>query len=320
MRVPHARHRDLADRRRTVSACRASRSGRFRSTPTRGCSAAAARKSHSRRACSACSSCSCSVPATWSTRQELIDAVWKDAFVTDTSLAEAVSVLRQALADDPQSPTYIQTLHRRGYRFVAPVSTDGPATRADAPPNRPAGRRALRLAVDWRPTGSVERGGHLRAHRRRRGLASDARRPGGVGTCRAIHAGAGRPEPSFDESAPALAFSADGTTLAWSGCDASGCRLYVRALDRLEPSAIPGTDDGHAPFFSPDGRWIAFFADGRLKKVALAGGAPVTLADAPVDARRDVDRRGDHLRGIAVGRLDAALCRRRRAAAADHAP
>ena len=56
-------------------------------------------------------------------RQELIDTVWKDAFVTDTSLAEAVSVLRQVLGDDPQSPTYIQTLHRRGYRFVAPVST-----------------------------------------------------------------------------------------------------------------------------------------------------------------------------------------------------
>ena len=86
---------------------------------------------------------------------------------------------------------------------------------------------------------------------------------------------------AFDASSPALAFSADGTELAWSGCDANGCRLYVRALDRLEPTALPGTEDGHAPFFSPDGRWIAFFADGRLKKVALAGGAPVTLADAP---------------------------------------
>src|ERR1700751_3654186 len=54
-------------------------------------------------------------------RQDLLDRVWKDAFVTDTSLAEAVSFLRQALGDDPQSPTYIQTVHRRRYRFVAPL-------------------------------------------------------------------------------------------------------------------------------------------------------------------------------------------------------
>src|SRR5512145_1462342 len=56
-------------------------------------------------------------------RQELIDAVWKDAFVTDTSLAEAISFLRQALGDDPQAPTYIQTVHRRGYRFLPNVET-----------------------------------------------------------------------------------------------------------------------------------------------------------------------------------------------------
>src|SRR6476469_9653316 len=56
-------------------------------------------------------------------RQDLLDGGWKDAFVTDTSLAEAVSFLRQALGDDSQSPTYVQTVHRRGYRFVAPVRT-----------------------------------------------------------------------------------------------------------------------------------------------------------------------------------------------------
>src|SRR5689334_23045607 len=59
-------------------------------------------------------------------RQELIDRVWKEAFVTDTSLAEAVSGLRQLLGDDAQAPTYIQTVHRRGYRFVAPVEVVGP--------------------------------------------------------------------------------------------------------------------------------------------------------------------------------------------------
>src|SRR5207253_2199896 len=44
---------------------------------------------------------------------------------------------------------------------------------------------------------------------------------------------------------------------------------------------LPGTDNGHSPIFSPDGRWIAFFADGSLKKVAVAGGAPTTIAPAP---------------------------------------
>ena len=58
-------------------------------------------------------------------RQELLDGVWKDAFVTDTSLAEAVSFLRQALGDDPQVPRYIQTVHRRGYRFL-PALTETP--------------------------------------------------------------------------------------------------------------------------------------------------------------------------------------------------
>jgi DNA-binding winged helix-turn-helix (wHTH) protein len=70
-------------------------------------------------------------------RQDLLDAVWKDAFVTDTSLAEAVSFLRQALGDDPQSPRYIQTVHRRGYRFVAAVSGSDPN------PGAPAADRGL---------------------------------------------------------------------------------------------------------------------------------------------------------------------------------
>jgi DNA-binding winged helix-turn-helix (wHTH) protein len=76
-------------------------------------------------------------------KQELIDSVWKDAFVTDTSLAEAISFLRQTLGDDPQNPTYIQTVHRRGYRFVAPVnplpSTPPPdVPRIEEPPPAPA--------------------------------------------------------------------------------------------------------------------------------------------------------------------------------------
>src|SRR5687767_283699 len=54
-------------------------------------------------------------------KQELMDAVWKDAFVTEASLLEAVRVLRDALGDDRQHPTYIQTVHRRGYRFIGEI-------------------------------------------------------------------------------------------------------------------------------------------------------------------------------------------------------
>src|SRR5262245_28459565 len=61
-------------------------------------------------------------------KQALIDAAWKDAYVSETSLTEAIGLIRQALDDDPQKPSFIQTVHRRGYRFIAPITTEAPAT------------------------------------------------------------------------------------------------------------------------------------------------------------------------------------------------
>jgi len=68
-------------------------------------------------------------PATLVTKEELLDALWPDANVTDNALAQAVSELRQILGDDASAPTYIRTIPRRGYRFVAPVEAheDAPA-------------------------------------------------------------------------------------------------------------------------------------------------------------------------------------------------
>lgn len=57
-------------------------------------------------------------------------------------------------------------------------------------------------------------------------------------------------------------------------------QLYVRRLDQLHAEPLSSTDDAISPFFSPDGRWIGFCARGTLKKIALSGGAAVTLADA----------------------------------------
>jgi len=55
-------------------------------------------------------------------KNELMDLAWDDAAVTENSLAEAIRMLRRALGDDPRSPEYIETVHRRGYRFIAPVT------------------------------------------------------------------------------------------------------------------------------------------------------------------------------------------------------
>ena len=60
--------------------------------------------------------------------------------------------------------------------------------------------------------------------------------------------------------------------------------LATRLLNEAKPALLSGTENGRDPFFSPDGKWIGFFADGKMKKISVQGGAPIVLCDAP-DAR-----------------------------------
>ena len=78
----------------------------------------------------------------------------------------------------------------------------------------------------------------------------------------------------------AVVLSPDGRQLAVVGRIGKTIRLYLRSLDTFEMVPLAGTDDASNPFFSPDGRWLGFFADSKLKKVSVDGGAPVALADA----------------------------------------
>ena len=55
------------------------------------------------------------------TKEEFLDVVWPGVFVGDAALKVCIREIRKALGDDPQTPAFIQTAHRRGYRFVAPV-------------------------------------------------------------------------------------------------------------------------------------------------------------------------------------------------------
>jgi len=74
-----------------------------------------------------------------------------------------------------------------------------------------------------------------------------------------------------------VAISKDGTQVVLAAEDDDGQRLYLRDLGSPALRALPATDGAESPFFSPDGRWIAF-SQGGLKKVSLDGGAPVPLA------------------------------------------
>ena len=78
-----------------------------------------------------------------------------------------------------------------------------------------------------------------------------------------------------------IALSPDGSLLVIAATGREERELYVRSLDGLDATALPGTTGAAAPFFSPDGIWIGFFADGQLRRVPREGGPPVTITEAP---------------------------------------
>src|SRR5712691_2715026 len=86
------------------------------------------------------------------------------------------------------------------------------------------------------------------------------------------------------DNGPAIAISADGTHLAYVARQGGVQQVYVRAMDSLEAKAIPGTEGAVNPFFSPDGQWLGFFANRKLMKVSLNGGAALALANVPYEA------------------------------------
>jgi Tol biopolymer transport system component/predicted Ser/Thr protein kinase len=82
-----------------------------------------------------------------------------------------------------------------------------------------------------------------------------------------------------------FALSPDGRRLAFVAADPSGrVLLYVRPLESIVAQPLAGTENADYPFWSPDSDSIAFVADGRLRRVDLAGGAPITIADTVLPA------------------------------------
>ena len=213
------------------------------------------------------------------TKQELLDAVWPDTFVTESSLLEAIGLLREALGDDRRQPTYIQTVHRRGYRFIG-VSALG---------TTPSRRDPVVAARDADPpAGSASWAEPLRPI-----LIASAAYVVATVCAAVVFAVFGqhpveRPTSRFSVSLPSgatidplrgsVAVSADGSRMVYVASNGVRSQLFLRTVDRDTPQPIGGTEDAADPFFSPDAKWIGFFARGSLQKVRLAGGTPVVLA------------------------------------------
>ena len=86
--------------------------------------------------------------------------------------------------------------------------------------------------------------------------------------------------PPGQTPAEMFALSPDGQMLAFIATKGGAEQLWVRPLDALEPRPLQGTEGATYPFWSPDGAFLGFFAQGRLKKIAVAGGPPQTLCDS----------------------------------------
>ena len=80
---------------------------------------------------------------------------------------------------------------------------------------------------------------------------------------------------------PTMSLTPDGRQIAFIANHNRVPMLWVRALDGIENRALPGTENASFPFWSPDGRSIGFFADGKVKRIDVDGGRPIVVADAP---------------------------------------
>ena len=222
-------------------------------------------------------------------REELRAQIWPDdTFVDfDHSLNTAINKIREALGDSASHPRFVETIPRRGYRFVFPVPRPPAKDGAEAgvgspPPGAPATRGILpkRERLAW-VIAAVATIGALAV-----GVAyfaEPSREPaeGPPLTTFQIHPPEGITFAPLATTGPPT-ISPDGQHLVFRGESKDGSRmLWHRPLDSMDVHSLAGTQGAAYPFWSPDSRQVAFFAEGKLKRLAIGGGEPRPVCDAP---------------------------------------
>ena len=233
------------------------------------------------------------------TRDELQRKLWPaDTFVDfDRGLNKAITYLRDALGDSADSPRFIETLPKRGYRFIAAVDP-GPCngglvassqeearndTESEAAPSPPAGGRQAVTILPWTIAALASVLALVAMV-----LFWRATRPPDRPLIRfSVDLG---PEAIRGQSSAGSSLSPvispDGTRLVFPVRTADRTQqLATRRLDQPSVTILAGTEGGFDPFFSPDGQWMGFFAGQKLKKVQVAGGVAVSLCDTTASPR-----------------------------------
>ena len=240
-------------------------------------------------------------------KEELLQKVWADTFVEESNLAYNVFALRKALGDTAENGQYIETVPKRGYRFIGTVTcasrgnggspspeavAEAPVTEAVStgkefhasgkPPQPPATSDARRYfssrslrATAWFAAGVICAGGVVLLMVPRKAVPTPS-------VIRAQIA----PGVQLSEASP-FAVSPDGQQLVFGGTGSDGVnRLWLRRMDAEVARPLSGTEaalGGLTPpmFWSPDSQSVAFNATGELKRIDVRGGAPRTVCNLP---------------------------------------
>jgi len=228
---------------------------------------------------------------------ELLDVIWKDAFVTENALTREVAKLRNGLGDDSKTPKYIQTVHTKGYRFIAEVE-EIPAHN-DAADDAAAGRSER---------GYLDQALNIKAEDTNTSEALKARRPirnslvasaflilllfSGLVWWIFAYGSKSSEIPVIARTSQVTSWSgldfypsisADGNTLAFSSDRSGNFEIYIKQFVAGAREVQLTSDGGQnfEPAFSPDGTVIAYHSKkrGGIWVVPVSGGSPKQIVE-----------------------------------------